>query len=337
MRARLARLGMRTIVITGASSGIGLTTARRAAARGARLLVSSRNEPALRDLRDELRADGAQIEYAVADVGRLEEMQALAGKAIEAFGGFDTWVNNAGAATYGKILETPIADQRQVLETNYWGVVHGSIIAVRHFRAREGGGKLINVGSVLSDFSVPEQGPYAASKHAVKAFTTALRLEIMHDKVPVSVTLIKPSAIASPYKDHARNYMDSPGRMPPPVYAPDLVADAILHAAERHVSELTVGSAGRLQALFQQLVPAVADPVYAAFGSAMQKDHPPGQRIVREGNLFKPQKDGAERSDQRFVREHSLSMVVQTHPGLAGAALALLAGTALVVIARRRV
>jgi short-subunit dehydrogenase len=245
MRARLARLGMRTIVITGASSGIGLTTARRAAARGARLLVSSRNEPALRDLRDELRADGAQIEYAVADVGRLEEMQALAGKAIEAFGGFDTWVNNAGAATYGKILETPIADQRQVLETNYWGVVHGSIIAVRHFRAREGGGKLINVGSVLSDFSVPEQGPYAASKHAVKAFTTALRLEIMHDKVPVSVTLIKPSAIASPYKDHARNYMDSPGRMPPPVYAPDLVADAILHAAERHVSELTVGSAGR--------------------------------------------------------------------------------------------
>jgi len=335
MKPRLKPLHEQTIVITGASSGIGLTTARRAARQGARLVVSSRNEDALSELRAELRAAVHDVEYVVADVAELDQVEAIARRAVEVFGGFDTWVNNAGTAIYGKILDTPIADHRQVLETNYWGVVHGSVTAVRHFRGRADGGKLINMGSVLSEFAVPEQGPYAASKHAVKAFTTALRLELMHDQIPVSVTLIKPSAIASPYKDHARNYMDSPGRVPPPVYAPDLVADAILYAAAHDVRQLTVGSAGRMQSLLQQLAPAVSDPLYAAFSSAMQKDLRRGKRIVRDGNLFEPQLDGAERSDQRFVREHSAYTAMQTHPRVLAAGLAM-AGALLCIAACRR-
>jgi hypothetical protein len=193
-------------------------------------------------------------------------------------------------------------------------VVYGSLAAVRHLRTSATGGKLINVGSVLSDFTVPEQGAYAAAKHAVKAFTNTLRLEIMHDRIPVSVTLIKPSAVASLYQNHARNYMDAPGRVPPPVYSPDLVADAILYAAQHDVRDLTVGLAGRVEALFQQFLPQMADPLFAALGPALQKDRRPGQEIVRDGNLYRPMPGGSERTDLPFVRERSLYTAMQTHP-----------------------
>jgi NAD(P)-dependent dehydrogenase (short-subunit alcohol dehydrogenase family) len=119
-------------------------------------------------------------------------------------------------ATYGKLLEVPEEDMRRTFETNYWGMVYGSLEAVERLRRRPGGGKLINVGSVLSDFVVPEQVTYCATKHALKAFTNGLRMELLRDKAPVSITLIKPSAIATPYKDHARNYMDAPARVPSP-------------------------------------------------------------------------------------------------------------------------
>lgn len=261
----------------------------------------------------------------MADVGDRDQVAEIVRAAERAFGGFDAWVNNAGTGTFGKVLDTPFDDMRKVFETNFWGVVYGSVLAIEHFGTRPGGGKLINMGSVLGDFGVPEQGPYVAAKHAVKGFTNTLRTEVIRDRLPVSITLIKPSAISTPFKDHARNYMDSPARLPPPVYAPDLVADAVLYAAQHHVRDLTVGSAGRGQALFQQVFPGLADRAFAAFGPALQKDLRPDQRIVREGNLFVPGADGEERTDLRFVREHSLYTAAQTHPRATAAAV-LLAG-----------
>jgi short-subunit dehydrogenase len=263
----------------------------------------------------------------VADVADREQVRAITRAAQRAFGGFDTWINDAAVSTYGKIVEVPIEDMRQSFEVNLWGMIYGSLEAVEHFRTREGGGKLINVGSVLSDFAVPEQVIYCATKHAIKAFTNGLRMELMRDKLPVSVTLIKPSAIATPYKDHARNYMDAPARVPPPLYSPEVVAGAILYAAQHPIRDLTVGSAGRQMALFEHLLPNVADRLYAAFGSALQKDLRPDQHIEREGNLYEPQEDGQERSDNRFVRNFSVYTAAQTHPKTT-AALALLAGAA---------
>ena len=327
MKARLKPLSEQIIVITGGSSGIGLVTARRAAERGARLVLAARNEEALREIHDALEGRGATVQYVVADVGDRDQVRAVAARAQEAFGGFDTWINDAATAVYGTIMQTPVEDMRRVFETNLWGTVYGSLAAVEHFRTRPGGGKLINVGSVLSDFSVPEQGIYAASKHAVKGFTNALRMELMRERAPISVTLIKPSGVASPYKDHARNYMDEPARVPAPLYAPEIVADAILYAAQHNIRDLTVGAAGRQMELFEKLLPTLADRVYAFFGPAMQKDRRPGQHVEREGNLYEPQEDGEERTDSRFVRKFSFYTAAQTHPK-ATAALALLAGAA---------
>lgn len=327
MKARLKPLDQQTIVITGGSSGIGLATARMAAERGAKLVLAARNEQSLAEVSQDLQAMGAQVEYVVADVSDREQIAEIAQAAIRRFGGFDTWINDAATATYGKLTETDVEDMRRTMEVNFWGVVYGSLEAVRHFRTREGGGKLINLGSVLSDLSVPEQGVYIASKHAVKGFTNTLRLDLMTENAPVSVTLIKPSAIDTPYKDHAKNYMDAPARVPPPVYAPEVVADAILYACVHDVRDLTVGFAGRGMALFQQLLPGLADRLYTAVGPALQKDLRKGEKIEREGNLYEPLEDGEERGDLRFVRKFSVYTAAQTHPRTT-AALALAAGLA---------
>jgi NAD(P)-dependent dehydrogenase (short-subunit alcohol dehydrogenase family) len=325
MKPRLKLLDQQVIVITGGSSGIGLATARRAAENGARLVLAARNEEALARIKADLTADGAEVEYVTADVGEREDVRRIAHTAVQRFGGFDTWINDAAAATYGKIIDTPVEDQRKVMDTNYWGMVHGSLEAVDHLRHRPHGGKIINIGSVLSDFAVPEQGPYVASKHAVKGFTHSLRIEMKQSRLPISVTLIKPSGIDTPYKDHARNRMDEPARIPPLLYSPDVVADAILYACRHDVRDLTVGFAGRGQQLFQQYLPDWADAVFGAFGSELQKDRRPGEEINREGNLYAPQEDGQERSDQRFVRTFSAYTAAQTHPRTT-AALALVGG-----------
>jgi short-subunit dehydrogenase len=325
------------MVITGGSSGIGLTTARRAADMGARLVLAARNEEALAGIKKDLQGLGGEVEYVVADVGDREDVRRISRTAVDRFGGFDTWINDAGAATYGKIVDTPVEDMRKVFETNFWGAVHGSLEAVEHFGTRPEGGKLINVGSVLSDFSVPEQGPYVASKHALKGFTHSLRIEMKQMRLPVSVSLIKPSGIDTPYKDHARNRMDAPARIPPVLYAPNVAADAILYAAQHDVRDLTVGFAGRGQQLFQEYLPEWADNLFALFGSELQKDRRPGHEVDRQGNLYEPEEDGNERSDHRFVRKTSLYTAAQTHPRTT-AALALFGGLAAVgaLLDRRR-
>jgi NAD(P)-dependent dehydrogenase (short-subunit alcohol dehydrogenase family) len=196
-RFRSKPLSQQTIVVTGASSGIGLATARLAVERGAKVLLVARNEDELRKIVGELRDRGGRAEYIAADVADKEALERAAAKAREAFGGFDAWVNDAGVSVLGKIERIPLEDHRRVFETNYWGVVHGSLIAVREMKAH--GGTLVNVGSVLSDRSMMLQGPYSATKFAVKGFTDALRMELERDGAPVNVTLIKPAGIDTPF------------------------------------------------------------------------------------------------------------------------------------------
>ena len=157
MSFSLKPLAEQTIVLTGASSGIGLTTARALAEHGPTLVLVSRNQEALDVLAEECRAKGGRALAIRADVGRNEDMERVAQLTIETFGGFDTWINNAGVAIYGTCEQVPLEDQRRLFDTNYWGVVYGSLIAAKHLRER--GGKLINTGSVLSDRAVILQGP----------------------------------------------------------------------------------------------------------------------------------------------------------------------------------
>jgi short-subunit dehydrogenase len=329
---KLKRVSEQTIVITGATSGIGLTTARMAARKGARLVLIARNEEALRQLADELNSKNAEAIYFAADVADENALRRAAEATVEAFGGFDTWVNNAGVSIYGEIMETPTEDMRRLFETNFWGVVNGSLVAADHLKTR--GGALINVGSVLSDRAIPIQGVYCASKHAVKGFTDAFRMELESENYPISVTLVKPSAINTPYTEHARNFMLNEPSVPPPVYAPELVAEAILFCAQNVVRDFTVGEGGKMISLMGNLAPRLTDKAMEWSAAALQQKASPDTGD-RPESLYETHSDLRERGNyDGIVFEESLYQRAKLNPlvtsailiGGAAALAALVAG-----------
>jgi hypothetical protein len=231
-------------------------------------------------------------------------------------------------------------EHRRIFDVNYFGTVQASLYAAQELSTS--GGALINVGSVLSDRAIPVQGAYSAAKHAVKGFTDALRMELEMDEAPISVTLIKPGPIDTPFPEHARNKMDAPATVPPPVYDPKLVAEAILFAAERPKRELTVGGGGALMAAGNLLARAT-DKVMEVFSGerGQSSDTPPEPGAA--DNLFEPREDGRTNSNQdHLTRQTSLALKAQMHPvataaiiggGAAAAAGAFFGGRAL---ARKR-
>jgi short-subunit dehydrogenase len=329
---KLKPIEQQTIVITGATSGIGLATARLAARRGARLMLIARSEGDLQQLAVELSSSGTEVECAAADVGDWQQVKTAAEKAVQRFGGFDSWVNNAGVSIYGRLAEVPLDDQRQLFETNFWGVVNGSLAALPHLKER--GGALINLGSELSDLALPLQGAYVASKHAVKGFTDALRLELMEEKAPISVTLVKPAGIHTQFVEHARNYLDFEPKLPAPEYEPDVVAHAILDAAEHPQRDVFVGAAAAGMSAFAHATPSLFDRVVSLIGIKMQRTSRPASRTdgldTAAGGL-------QERSARpRRVHGWSAYTAIKQHPSrAAGIALGVGAVCLMAAAARR--
>jgi short-subunit dehydrogenase len=285
MKIKLKPIDKQVIVITGATCGIGLTTARMAAEQGATLVLAARNAEALDQLAQELGADEVPVATVAADVANAEDIARIAETAITRFGRIDTWVNNAGVAVFGRLEEIRPEDHRRLFETNFWGVVNGSLEAVKYMKAR--GGALINLGSEVSDRAVPLQGMYSASKHAVKGFTDALRMELEHDRVPVSVTLIKPAAVDTLFAVHAKNYMDREPALPPPIYAPELVANAILHAAQHQKRDVFVGAASKAFSVGGFHLPGLMDKYMSKAMFKQQKSDEPTHKD-RPDALYEP-------------------------------------------------
>ncbi|HEY0102795.1 MAG TPA: SDR family oxidoreductase [Brevundimonas sp.] len=331
-RANLKPLDQQAVVITGATSGIGLATARRAAKAGACVFLIARGENDLKALCEELQATGARAAWAVADVADKVALSEAADKCRRLFGGFDTWVNNAGVSIFGAISETAIEDQRRLFETNYWGVVNGSLVAAEHLRERPGGGAIVNVGSVLSDAPIPIQGVYSASKHAVKGFTNAFRMELMREKAPITVSLVKPAAIDTPYNKHARNLTGQAMQNPQPVYATHVVADTILYCASHPIREITVGGGGRVITSFYSLLPGLAEPLFARFAPSLMRDRGSAYQPYEDG-LYEASDDGlSEEVYYPMVRQFSALAEVRKHPGITGGVVAILAGVGLAAI-----
>lgn len=321
MNVQLKSLSAQVMVITGASSGIGLVTARMAARRGARLVLAARSEQALRQLAEEINSAGGEATYVVADVGREEDVRQISEKAQERFGGFDTWVNNAGVSIYGNLVDVSTEDMRRLFDTNLWGVVYGSLVAAERLRTR--GGAIINVGSTLSDRAIPVQGIYSASKHAVKGFTDALRMELEAEGAPVSVTLIKPGAIATPYPQHAKNYMEREPTVPPPVYAPEVVAEAILYCAENPERDVFAGGGGKAISMSGHYAPRVTDKVMEWSMFEMQKSDEPPARSRDDNGLYKASGELRERGDYKVpIFERSIYTKASLHPFVTGAIIA---------------
>ena len=332
---KLKPLHQQTVVITGATSGIGLATAQLAARRGARLVLAARSAEDLNQVAAGLRQLGAQVATVVADVARISDIERLAAAAQQQFGGVDTWINNAAASIWGRLEEVSDEDSRRLFDTNYWGVVNGSLQAVKLLKAG-GGGALINLGSVASDVAFPLQGMYCASKHAIKGFTDALRIELEEEGAPISVTLIKPSAINTPFPQHAKNYMAKEPKLPPPVYEPEEVARAIIYATEHPQRDIYIGGGGKLFSSMNQYAPGTMDLLNEKVTMKMQaRDEVPRNPA---GSLHGPYvRDGRVRGDHPgYVMKKSFYTRASLRPVLTGTVAALVGGVLVALLAKRR-
>lgn len=274
MAVKLKKLSDQIIVITGASSGIGLATAETAAKHGAKVVLAARSGEALEEIARRINTAGGEALAFSCDVADRLQVNKLAEAAIARFGRIDTWINDAGIAIYGRLSEVSEEDSRRLFDTNFWGVVHGSLAALPHLKRN--GGALINVGSEVSEAAVPLLGMYTASKHAVKGFTDALRIEVEDvEEAPVSITLIQPTAVDTPFPQHARNYLDREPRLPEPMIDPQEVADAILEAAETPTRSKKVGAMAVVNTTISKLLPSFGDSMAAKQADRQHYDEPP--------------------------------------------------------------
>jgi NAD(P)-dependent dehydrogenase (short-subunit alcohol dehydrogenase family) len=330
MQPMLKPVREQVIVITGSSSGIGLVTAQQAAADGAQVVLAARNGRDLERAVNAIRASGGRAAHQIADVSDPEQVQAIADTALREFGRIDTWVNNAGVAVYGRLTQLSLRDMRRQFDVNYWGAVHGSLTAIPHLARQLGGGALINVASALADRAIPLQGNYCATKHALKAFTDALRMELEADGIPISVTLVKPGSIDTPLFEKAKSYIGVEPQPVPPVYAPEVVANVILRCAARPRRDVLVGGMGKVIGL-TNAAPRLVDKYMERTTFDSQQTNVP-IADTRRDNLYEPvEHDGGERGRNWSGRtaEHSVYTSAVLN---AGKALALAAVTGLALM-----
>jgi len=331
----LKAIDEQVVVVTGATSGNGLAIVERAVKDGASVMAIARNADALDALRSRLSGAGRRVETCVADVSDQDAVDRAAQATIAAFGGFDSWINNAGVGVYGTLEQVPVADHRRVFDVNYFGVLHGSLAAARHLRGK--GGAIVNIGSILSDRAIVEQGPYCATKHAVQSLTDTLRMELERDGANVSVTLIKPGAIDTPFPEHARNFMDQPPRVPPPVYTPEIVADAVLFACVHPRRTIYAGGGGLVSSLMARAAPRLTDRIMEIVGRRMQQKPGDAGEPGRRDNLYDARDDALRGSQTLHARHSSLAVQVQKLPKAAAGIVLIGAGVALAMnIASRR-
>jgi len=248
-----------TVVITGASSGIGRATAQAFAKAGSNLVLAARGRKALEETAKECRELGARAHAVPTDTTDATAVEALARHAVDQFGSLDVWVNNASVSLFGAVETVPLDHFQRVLETNVMGYVHGSRAAMHHMR-NQGHGVLINVSSAVAHVPQPFTAAYSMSKAAVNALSVSLRSELWLDKMKdINVVTIVPAAVDTPFFDRVANYSGRKVLAMPPVYPAEDIAKAIVKAATKPENEIHVGTATKEMVKQHRAAPAATE------------------------------------------------------------------------------
>jgi NADP-dependent 3-hydroxy acid dehydrogenase YdfG len=317
----------KVVVVTGASSGVGRAIARAFAAQGARVALVARGIEGLERAAVEAGELGGEALVLPLDVASASAVETAADRVVGEWGAIDVWINAAMVSVLAPVHETTAAEFRRVMEVDYLGYVHGTLAALQHMRAR-GAGVIIQIGSALAYRSIPLQSAYCASKAAIRAFTDSLRSELLRERSPIALTMLHLPAVNTPQFEVVRNRLAKHPRPVPPVYQPELIAKATVHAALHPRREMWIGASTTRAIIAQRLVPGLLDRYLArrAWSSQQTASLPPGHPIKHEeDNLYAPLPGdrGAHGPFDNEASAFSLQLFCRLHPVLTSAATAV--------------
>jgi NAD(P)-dependent dehydrogenase (short-subunit alcohol dehydrogenase family) len=274
------------VVITGASAGVGRATARRFARDRARIGLIARGLDGLEAAKREVEELGGHAIAVPCDVADAEAVEQAAALVEHHFGPIDIWVNNAMASVFSPVRETPAVEFRRVTEVTYLGVVHGTLSALKRMLPRDRG-VIVQVGSALAYRGIPMQAPYCAAKHAIQGFMDSLRAELLHDGSRVEVTMVQLPALNTPQFGWVKSRLPRKAQPVPPIYQPEVAADAIAYAARHPRREFWVGMPTVVAIAGNKIAPGVGDHYLARNGVESQMTGEP-EDPNRPNNLWEP-------------------------------------------------
>jgi NAD(P)-dependent dehydrogenase (short-subunit alcohol dehydrogenase family) len=308
------------VVITGGSAGVGRATARAFARRGASIGLLARGDKGLKAAQAEVESMGGRALALPTEVADHEQVEAAAAAVEAAFGPIDVWINNAMVSVFSPIMQMTPEEFKRVTEVTYLGYVYGTLSALRRMRPRDRG-VIVQVGSALAYRSIPLQSAYCAAKHAVRGFTDSLRCELIHDGSQVWVTMVQMPALNTPQFNWVKSRLPRKPQPVPPIYQPEVAAEAIYWAAHHRRRELYVGLSTLKAVVGNKIIPGLLDHYLGWTGyEAQQYDGHDDPR--RPDNLWEPVPDdfGARGDFDARARDHSLQLWADTHRGWLGLA-----------------
>jgi NAD(P)-dependent dehydrogenase (short-subunit alcohol dehydrogenase family) len=276
----------RVVVVTGASAGTGRATAVAFARGGARVGLLARGREGLEGAREEVQAVGGEAMVCPVDVADPVALEEAAHAVETSLGPIEVWVNNAMATIFSPFAAIRPEEYRRATEVTYLGCVWGTMAALRRMRPRDRG-VIVQVGSALAYRSIPLQAPYCGAKHAIRGFTESLRCELLHERSNVRVTMVQLPALNTPQFDWARSRMPCNPRPIPPIYEPEVAAEAIVWAATGERREVYVGGTTVLAIVGDKVAPGIGDLYLARTGFEAQQTNEPAE-ADRPDNLFEP-------------------------------------------------